>query len=666
MNTKQITILRLLYQNKNHFITAQEIAYEIDISDRTARKYVGVVNEVVQENGANIEAKRGQGYRLLIEEANVFHIFYRNVCNPMQAEKKVIPIQDLGERQYYILKQLLLEGNSALVEDLADNLFVSRSTISNVLVEIKKILKPYDLSLESKPNRGLYILGKEQAKRHFIMEYFFMNKLSDNIHAFSLYTSLLEEVNIAEILMIVLDECRESQLQLSDFVIYNIVLHIGLAIKRIHSGFEMDAIEIYGDKDSIQYKTANRIIERITESLEIEFPEEEANYIALHLTNKVTTEKIYQKTQFNEQGIKKQLIQALTQMDKKTGMEMANDHILIDGLMTHFTPMLVRLQNNTDHINPLLFEVKEKHHQVLRWVLEFISLMPVFQNYSVSESEWAYVAIHILAAIERFVNKQKVHALVICATGLGSSQMLKMRLENEFGSKIVIEQVISYYEITNEKLEGIDLIISSINLSNVVFNIPVVHVSVFLGSADIQKINSVLSQHKGLATIKNTPQLQSYQMKEVFNTFFRHDLFLYLDHSTDKKAIIDQLISLVEKVEKRPIYNELSAQLKLRESFSSVAFSKYLAVPHPIEGVTNSQYVAVAIIPSKVEWDETHQDIQLVFMLVPDRFQSAGLEVISRSLTAVLEDDSLRQELVNCTTFEEFSQTFMKVLAYNH
>lgn len=155
-------------------------------------------------------------------------------------------------------------------------------------------------------------------------------------------------------------------------------------------------------------------------------------------------------------------------------------------------------------------------------------------------------------------------------------------------------------------------------------------------------------------------------MKDVFHTFFKRELFLLVDRPTDKKEVINQLISLIEKVEKRPIYNELSTQLKLRESFSSVAFSKYLAVPHPIDGVTNSQYVAVAIVPSKVEWDEANKDIQLVFMLVPDRFQSAGLEVISQSLTAVVEDDSLRKELVKCTTFEEFTNAFIKVLSYDN
>ena len=55
-----------------------------------------------------------------------------------------------------------------------------------------------------------------------------------------MYANLLEGISVEEIVIIVLDECRESQLKLSDFIVYNLVLHIGLAIKRIQNGFFMD------------------------------------------------------------------------------------------------------------------------------------------------------------------------------------------------------------------------------------------------------------------------------------------------------------------------------------------------------------------------------------------------------------------------------------------
>ena len=59
----------------------------------------------------------------------------------------------------------------------------------------------------------------------------------------------------------------------------------------------------------------------------------------------------------------------------------------------------------------------------------------------------------------------KLHALIICATGYGSAQLLKNRVISEFGKNITVVNVKGYYEINETTLKGIDLIISSIDLS---------------------------------------------------------------------------------------------------------------------------------------------------------------------------------------------------------
>ena len=105
--------------------------------------------------------------------------------------------------------------------------------------------------------------------------------------------------------------------------------------------------------------------------------------------------------------------------------------------------------------------------------------MPTFNLFSLTPNEIAYIALHFMAAKERYKEQRKYNVLVICATGYGSAQMLKSRIENELGNLILIADVIGYYEINDEKLKGIDFIISSIDLSNLIFNIPVFTVSVF-------------------------------------------------------------------------------------------------------------------------------------------------------------------------------------------
>lgn len=665
LSKRETQILKLLFDHRHTYLTSQEIASGIDVSNRTARKYLHLLEDALkQESIAVIEAKQGNGYQLKIEDARRFDEFYLKEVKNQMASKDITTIQESNDRQYYILNRLFFEQSAVYVDAIADELFVSRSTISNDLVEIKKLITPYQIELQSKSNKGIFIVGNEQNIRHFIMNYFFMERLHDNLFAFSMYANLLEGISVEEIVIIVLDECRESQLKLSDFIVYNLVLHIGLAIKRIQNGFLMDIqAPISFEEDSIEYQTALKILARIEQAMGITFSSEEADFIALHLKNKITAKTILKKADATEEEIRLQLLATLKAIDQDTPFDLEHDTILIDGLMIHFIPLLTRLQNNSSIENPLLEEIKTQYPDLFELTVNYFSKMPVFKPYQVTEGEWAYLAIHITAAVERYFNEQKTHVLVICATGLGSSQMIKNRLEREFGSRILIEKVISYYEIAEQDLSQIDLIISSINLGNIVLNAPIVNVSVFLGKEDIQKINHEISSNKGshfVAGRKESDQKElAEEQVELIKRSFKPDLFYFVEGHSTKDAVLKELISKIEAVEEADLQENFFNQLKLRESYSSVVFSEYMAVPHPIEALTKDGYVAVAVAPNGIAWDDDYQNIQLVFLLSPDKLGQFEIDKVSQMLVEIMEDDTFRKALAFSDTFDNFKKAFI-------
>lgn len=665
LSKRETQILKLLFDHRHTYLTSQEIASGIDVSNRTARKYLYLLEDALkQESLAAIEAKQGNGYQLKIEDARRFDEFYLKEVKNQMASKDITTIQESNDRQYYILNRLFFEQSAVYVDAIADELFVSRSTISNDLVEIKKLITPYQIELQSKSNKGIFIVGNEQNIRHFIMNYFFMERLHDNLFAFSMYANLLEGISVEEIVIIVLDECRESQLKLSDFIVYNLVLHIGLAIKRIQNGFLMDIqAPISFEEDSIEYQTALKILARIEQAMGITFSSEEADFIALHLKNKITAKTILKKADATEEEIRLQLLATLKAIDQDTPFDLAHDTILIDGLMIHFIPLLTRLQNNSSIENPLLEEIKTQYPDLFELTVNYFSKMPVFKPYQVTEGEWAYLAIHITAAVERYFNEQKTHVLVICATGLGSSQMIKNRLEREFGSRILIEKVISYYEIAEQDLSQINLIISSINLGNIVLNAPIVNVSVFLGKEDIQKINHEISSNKGshfVAGRKESDQKElAEEQVELIKRSFKPDLFYFVEEHSTKDAVLKELISKIEAVEEADLQENFFNQLKLRESYSSVVFSEYMAVPHPIEALTKDGYVAVAVAPKGIAWDDDYQNIQLVFLLSPDKLGQFEIDKVSQMLVEIMEEDTFRKDLAFSDTFDNFKKAFI-------
>lgn len=664
LSKRETQILKLLFDHRHTYLTSQEIASGIDVSNRTARKYLHLLEDALKKEAvATIDAKQGNGYQLKIEDSKKFDVFYLNEVKEQSTSKDITTIQESNDRQYYILNRLFFEQSAVYVDAIADELFVSRSTISNDLVEIKKLITPYQIELQSKSNKGIFVVGNEQNIRHFIMNYFFMDRLHDNLFAFSMYANLLEGISVEEIVIIVLDECRESQLKLSDFIVYNLVLHIGLAIKRIQNGFLMDIqAPIAFDEDSIEYQTALKILARIEQAMGLTFSSEEADFIALHLKNKITTKTIFQKADATEAEIRSQLLETLKTIDQDTPFDLEHDTILIDGLMIHFIPLLTRLQNNSSIENPLLEEIKSQYPDLYELTVNYFSKMPIFSSYRMTEGEWAYLAIHITAAVERYFNDQKTHVLVICATGLGSSQMIKNRLEREFGSRILIEKVISYYEIAEQDLSQIDLVISSINLGNIVLNAPIVNVSVFLGEEDIKKINHEISSTKGghFNTCEENKQVEMVEEKvELIKRSFQSELFYFADKRLTKETVLKELIGKIEAVEQNDLQESFLNQLKLRESYSSVVFSEFMAVPHPIEALTNEGYVAVAVVPEGIDWSEEYQKIQLVFLLSPDKLGKFEIDKVSQMLVEIMEDDSFRKALAFSDTFDNFIKAFI-------
>lgn len=657
LGKREKQILKLLFEQKPAYLTSQTLAHKLKVSNKTARKYLELLDTSLKTTTfATIEAKRGSGYRLqIIDEANFAKFYLQEV-----KQKDITAIKEASDRQDYILNRLLFEQEASYVDDLASELFVSRSTLSKDLAEIKKSLEPYQIKLESKCHRGIYLVGNEKNIRRFIIEYFFKDRLQGNLFAFSEYSNLLEGVMVDEIVLSVLEECRKAKLKLSDLAIYNLVLHLGLAIKRIQNGFVMDLqtpLEL--GPSLLEYQTAVKILERLEAKMHLKFADKEAEFVALHLKSEQGTAQILQQTKLTKNEIEIQLIQVLQVLDQELELELAQDQILLDGLMLHFIPLLARLQQCESLENPLLVEIKAKHPEILALTIKYFSQMPLFEQYHMTEDEWAYLALHVIAALERHYNAQKARVLVICATGQGSAQMIKNRLEHEFGAKLNIQSVISYYEFAKYDLRNIDLVISALNLGNMVFNIPVVQVSVFLSEEDIRHINYFLEKQKLRFFQVEKPVLPEETDISAVRSGFSEELFYFSPTVQTKEQVLAELTAQIARVEQRDLTTELLKQLKLRESYSSVVFSQYMAVPHPVEAVTDAGHVAVAVVPQGVIWDENHRDIQLVFLLSPDKLGNFAVDKVSQQLVKVMEDDTLRRTLVASPDFTSFIQSLL-------
>ncbi|HER1309503.1 TPA: BglG family transcription antiterminator [Streptococcus pyogenes] len=594
LSKKELAIITFLIHHKEQFVSSATLAEVIGMSDRTVRKYLKELISSLPEHGAHIISKQGRGYCLEIDHSMAFDIFWQESVTSKKRLADVTQVEESVDREDYVLHKFFFEDAVQDFEELCQELYISRTTLKHVLAGIKERIIPYQLELEI-THQHIQIKGKEEDIRHFIMDYFFVTSF-DNTLSTMVGNTFLEGINFAEIMIIVLDECRDAKLKLSDFVMNNLVLHIALMVQRIRSGCPLELFSIpIAIRQSDEYQVALRILYRVEEVMGIRFPKEEANYIALHLKVKHSVGKHWQDDNTDEK-LQDHLKACIAKISQLTDMTLETDTNLFQGLLAHMMPLTTRLENHIQLTNPLTEEIKSQYPEIFTLTKQTFSDLLVCQKNDVSDDEWAYISLHLIAAIERYSNRHKLRVLVVCATGYGSAMMLKNRLEKEFEGRLRIVDVISYYEITEERLKTVDLIISSISLANLMFLTPVITVSVFLSNQDIETIRQFIGEQEGIKKEVSLPsQMSLAKAEQLLTGVFSPNRFLYLDEKISKEDLLLRMIACLDEAGTETFVEDFYHQMVLRENYSPVIYGEVLAFPHPANPMTYSEQVVVAI-----------------------------------------------------------------------
>lgn len=656
LNKKEKQIIQYLTKDKEQFVTSKELAAHMGCSDRTIRTYYKtLVEKLDNHSGLDLISKQGYGYKLDILDDDAYADFLEeNHINDHHFNYQ--SVTDINDRYNFLLNKLLFEQNEIYFDDLADELFVSRSTLSSDFKKIREKFKPYHLKIESKANKGVYVMGQERDKRRFIMDYFIDSGFINTMHSYVDNELLNQKISFEELTIIVLDECREGGLKLSDFVIQNLVIHIALAIRRITEGFRISKVS---DDEVVlrglaERRVAENILKRVSVSTGIHFPIEEVDYITLHLVSKGHGNSCHISEVLQEQ-IRQELIDSISQINPSV----KNDFQLIEGLLAHLSTMYIRLQGKVVMENPLTAEIQANYRDMYQLAERVVSNMPTFSPYTLSPNEIAYIALHFMAAKERYKEQRKYNVLVICATGYGSAQMLKSRIENELGNLVSITDVIGYYEINDEKLKGIDFIVSSIDLSNLMFNIPVFTVSVFLNDEELKDIKQGIA-HLNTSMANVEDHQAELSVKDVFDDYFSDDYFFLMSDAT-KEDVLKKLAESISVNENDQFEKRLLDMMKQREAMSSIVFGENIAVPHPLKAVGSKHHFAVAIVKNGVKWDEQYPSIKIIFLMSMSIHDNDGLPELTSAIVDLVDNPKLQEQMLACQSFDEFKKIFLSI-----
>ena len=170
LNKQEIAVIRLLMANDD-YVSSYEISASSGISRRMVREIVPLLRDRLAQEGIELESRTNKGYRL-----SGLTLKTRNRLLEMieEGEKSVSQIpDDMLNRQIYINRRLIEADDYILVDDLADELLLSRTAVSSLLKDIRIVLKKYSLTIEQRPYHGIRMLGNEIDKRHALTDFNF-------------------------------------------------------------------------------------------------------------------------------------------------------------------------------------------------------------------------------------------------------------------------------------------------------------------------------------------------------------------------------------------------------------------------------------------------------------------------------------------------------------
>lgn len=228
-NQRLVQLFTLL---QNETLPQDELARRLNVSTRTVRTDINVLNELLADYAARFVLSRSTGYQLKIDDADRFQqLIQQSPCHLR------VP-RNSAERINYLLTRFLTSAFSLKLEDLADEWFVSRSTLQNDMAGVRERLGRYHLVIETKPRYGMKLFGSEVAIRTCLTSLLYQIALEDSD------SPLLKAGGVnSGILAWLQPLLRQSlslfNIRLADDGEYYLLLYFAVSLRRISEGYPL-------------------------------------------------------------------------------------------------------------------------------------------------------------------------------------------------------------------------------------------------------------------------------------------------------------------------------------------------------------------------------------------------------------------------------------------
>lgn len=472
-------------------ITMEKIAELLHVSVRTVRYDLELLEEEIREDGVQLQKKARKGIWLE-------HVAGAAVSSTCEKSGYIFSPKERCEQ---VIVELL-DHPKCSIDELAENLGVSRNTLLSDLKAVQDILKRRNLTYDSKRGLGIWAEGGEQEIRDMLIHIFaksiydfrqYDEKCKGFIGMQRVFAKYAEGVPVQAIAAFFLEFMRTSGIQENDVPTNRMICALVVQIKRLQQGHPIQRENqidfLPGEGEELEHAAGciaaglDRFAPEIATRTEVQCIMKEILHSRINFMAKEKRHSVL-AMHMKALDLAREFIEYVQVW---MGDVYLDDDELVYNLAMHLQPAIERARYGIILTNPLLVQIQTQYKELFAVSCKAAERLSRHMQIRLSDDEVGYLTIHLGAAVERRKSRRmkNLAVLLVCGNGVGTANLLAMTLKNHM-PYIEIKKVLSLYRLEDEPLQDIDIIISTVSLE--VPGKAVLRISPILTEAEIKII----------------------------------------------------------------------------------------------------------------------------------------------------------------------------------
>lgn len=470
--------------NKEGSFTYQQIADEVNLTERSVRNHVPEIRTIVEKAGLELQTTRGKGCEIVGEAVK-----RTNLAGDISRARSQKQLYKARERVWIIILYLLLHKNPISISFLTDKLFIARSSIYKDIQDARIWLKSFHIDLQTS-HRGLSLNSGEKRNRlalvNLLLEItdYNMTIFPDRIRLYIEQMKRPDSNDRARLNAIFDDISHKSNLALTPSENERLLLHFLVSFHRIKQGLLVTLEPEVRKKLKTAVWTSHMqaYLPEIEKQFGVRLNETELFYLSgMLLSSKFST---IEESELTLKANADEIAQNFSEI-------VANHYLLrepelfISGLSHHIQALFRRAQYIWDCHNPMKHEVMEYFPQTYQLASRILPSLQQYVPVTIPDDEIAFIAMHIMAALER--SRIPLKALFIYDQTFSEIKYALSLVENHL-AEVQIQKTLQVNDLNQTMLEGIDIVFSTFSLQ-----LKDVHCFVFPLIPDVKFITTLKS-----------------------------------------------------------------------------------------------------------------------------------------------------------------------------